>query len=98
MNDSVAAVLTAILDKYGEDISRDPHRVEALLRDLAGQHKREIAVLAAASRAGVPDALLGATSAEEADLLAHRLAAQLEGDLGLASGPAAWAVTTWAAA
>ena len=46
MNDAVGLELRNIIDRYGPEVCEDPRRVEALLRDLSGEHRREIFVLA----------------------------------------------------
>ena len=98
MNDAVATQLRQIVARYGLEVCEDPRRVEALLRDLSGEHRREIAVLAGAAREGVPAELLAAKDTAPAPVLAERLARMLQDNLGLADEAAQWAVATWASA
>ena len=58
MNDAIGAQLRLVVATYGLGICDDARRVEALLRDLSGEHRREIFVLAGAVREGVPAELL----------------------------------------
>jgi len=48
--------------RFGQALSEDPCRCEALLRDLCGQHKREITVLIRALKQRVATDLLGASA------------------------------------
>ena len=98
VNDAVATQLRQIVARYGLEVCEDPRRVEALLRDLSGEHRREIAVLAGAAREGVPAELLAAKDTAPAPVLAERLARMLQDNLGLADEAAQWAVATWASA
>ena len=72
--------------------------MEALLRDLAGGHRREIAVLVGAVREGVPSELLAAKNSALPAVLGDRLVRMLQDNLGLADEVARWAVSTWASA
>jgi len=68
------------------------------LRDLSGEHRREISVLSAAAREGVPTELLALASRVPAMILSERLARTLEDNLGMGEAAARWAVTAWASA
>jgi Right handed beta helix region len=98
MNEAVAAVLGRIVASYGAEVSEDPRRVEALLRDLSGEHRREISVLSGAAREGIPAELLSQAGTVPPAILAERLARTLENNLGMADAAARWAIATWAAA
>ena len=50
--------LGEIIARYGHDLSDDPRRTEALLRDHCGAYKREIFVLVSALREQVAADLL----------------------------------------
>lgn len=98
MNDAVCAQLRHIVVTYGVEICGDPRRVESLLRDLSGEHRREIAVLVGAAREGVPSELLTSRSQALPAVLGDRLARMLEDNLGMAGEAARWAVSAWASA
>src|ERR1700722_13721786 len=61
VNEAAGIQLHRIIATYGPGICDDPRRVEALLRDLSGEHRRETFVLAAAAREGIPAELLAST-------------------------------------
>ena len=98
MTTEVADVLRDIIRAHGRPLADDPRRVEAMLRDLAGEHRREISVLVGAAREGVPAELMSSRGAVPAAVLEERLARTLQDNLGLSEDAARWAVTTWAAA
>jgi hypothetical protein len=99
MNNVVIAQLRQIIVRYGVEVCEDPRRVEGLLRDLAGQYRREIAVLSGAAREGVPAELLASRNGTPPlAVLGQRLAQMLQDNLGMADEAARWAVSAWAAA
>ena len=98
MNDAVITQLRRIVATYGVEVCEDPRRVEGLLRDLSGQHRREIAVLVAAVREGVPTELLAFAKSALPSLRAEQLAMLLRDNAGLAADAAQWAIRTWALA
>jgi hypothetical protein len=98
MEDVVGVELRRIVLRYGPAIGEDARRVEALLRDLSGAHRREIAVLSGAAREGIPAELTSSRGAVPEAVLEERLARVLQDNLGLSEDAARWAVTTWAAA
>src|SRR5205085_505116 len=51
MNDAIRPVLRDLVQREGAAVYEDPRRCEALLRDLAGEHRSEIFVLVTAVRA-----------------------------------------------
>jgi hypothetical protein len=53
VNETAAVALSGIVSSYGTEICADSRRVEALLRDLSGYHRREISVLSGAAREGI---------------------------------------------
>ncbi|MCP3975741.1 MAG: toll/interleukin-1 receptor domain-containing protein [bacterium] len=87
-------MLRQIIDRYGTDVVDDPRRVQALLRDMAGEHRAEVAVLVAAAEEGVGANLLQSSQglAPEA---AQRLARRLEESRSLTEDAASWAVAAW---
>ncbi len=98
MNDAVIGHLRQIIVKYGVEVCQDPRRVEALLRDLSGQYRREIAVLSGAAREGVPAELLTSRDGTPPAVLGQRLVRLLQDNLAMADDAARWAVSAWAAA
>ena len=98
MEDAVGVELRRIVLRYGPGICEDARRVEALLRDLSGEHRREIFVLAGAVREGVPTELMSSHGTVPATVVAERLVRTLQDNLGLGEDAARWAVETWASA
>ena len=98
MDDAVGLELRKIIGRYGSDVSEDPRRVDALLRDLSGEHRREIFVLVGAARERVPAKLLASGVTVPGPVLNQRLSQMLQDNLGLSKEVARWAVATWASA
>jgi hypothetical protein len=98
MDDSVVAKLRYIVGTYGLDVCNNPRQVEGLLRDLSGEHRREISVLTGATREGVPAELLAARESIAYAVLVERLTRLLQDNLALTDEAARWAVETWALA
>src|SRR5829696_9166172 len=90
--------LKRLLKQYGQELIDDPRRTEALLRDLCGQHTREIFVLVNAQKQRVPSELLSAPTWMPRQATYSRLARQLQTKLALTEDAANWAVAAWAAA
>jgi hypothetical protein len=98
MDDAILTKLRDIAATYGPGVFEDSRRVEALLRDLSGDRRREIAVLVAAMREGVPAELLAFSAMALPSVTRERLVRILKDYQGLAEEAAAWAVNTWASA
>jgi formylglycine-generating enzyme required for sulfatase activity len=98
MNDIVRDTLKKLVAQYGVDLCANRQRLEGLLRDYCGDHRREIAVLAAAVREGVAEELRKVSGAQVDGLLFHRLVRRLDENAGIAEAYAQWAVESWAAA
>ena len=98
MDDAVGVELRRIVLRYGPGVGEDARRVEALLRDLSGEHRREIFVLAGAAREGIPAELMSSQGTFPATVIAERLTRTLQDNLGLGEDAARWAVATWASA
>ncbi|HVB46091.1 MAG TPA: hypothetical protein VNF47_25755 [Streptosporangiaceae bacterium] len=98
MNNAVVAQLRHIVVTYGVEVCEDARRVEGLLRDLAGEHRREIAVLVGAVREGLPSELLVSRDGVPPAVLEERLVRVLEDNLGMAADAARWSVAAWAVA
>ena len=98
MSEGVQGVLGELLARFGPGLAEDPRRLEALLRDLAGQDRQGIFLLVSAARERVPERLTGSGGSLPAPLLISALARDLQQSLGLADSAARWAVQSWAVA
>lgn len=98
MNDAPRQTLRALVARHGPGLCSDARRCEALLRDHAGAHRREVNTLVSALKERVPLDLLAAQSAMPRSLLVARLAKRLEDQLALTPEAARWAVDSWALA
>jgi hypothetical protein len=93
----VPAALHRLVERYGSELGDDPRRVGALLRDLVGEHRAEIAAVVTAAEEGVPEALETA-SATMVESTVQRLVQNLTRNRALTPGAAEEAVRAWAAA
>jgi hypothetical protein len=98
MNDLPRQTLSRIILKHGRGICETPRRVEALLRDLSGAHRREINIIVGALEERVAADLLAAGRTVPRDVLLARLAARLRDNLAYTHEAARWGVETWALA
>jgi uncharacterized protein YraI len=98
MYDLPRRTLCKLIIKYGPALHTDPRRTEALLRDLCGEHVREIFVLVNAQKQRVPADLLAAQAWMPQQVLQAQLVRRLEENLALTPEAAAWAVAVWAEA
>lgn len=94
---TVASALASLVERFGPELGEDPRRVGALLRDLAGEHRAEIAAVVAAAEEGVPEDLRTASPHMYAATL-QRLVDNLTQNRALAPAAAEQAVSTWAEA
>jgi hypothetical protein len=95
MEDIPRQKLIQIVSQNGHDIYRDSKRLEALLKDLCGEYKREVNLLIGALRERVPDDLLASSEGMPIDVVSARLAQRLHENLGFAEEFARWAVDAW---
>jgi len=98
MQDVPRQKLIEIVTRFGPQLCDDPKRCEGLLRDYCGSHKREITILVAAIREGVPVELRGSQGAIPHDVLLERCAQRLRNNVGVVPHLARWSVETWALA
>ncbi len=98
MNDAPRQALKQILDRFGRDVCDDARRCEALLRDFAGEHRREIFVLISALEHGVAEDLRLLTGQLPFSVVLPRLTAELHETTALSEDAARWAVKAWAEA
>lgn len=98
MNSSPRQTLARIIAKHGRGICDSPKRIEALLRDLSSQHRREINIIVGALDERVAADLIGAGKSVPRDVLLARLSARLRDNLAYTPEAARWGVETWAVA
>jgi TPR repeat protein len=96
MQDLPRQKLRELIAEHGLSLCDDPRRVEAMLKDLCGQHKREIFVLVSAMKERVVEDLRNSQATVPTSILLPRLAKRLHDNLGLTEDIASWAVETWA--
>jgi hypothetical protein len=98
MNDLVRHKLREIVAEYGQSTCDDPRRCEALLKDLCGENKKEIAALIGALKEGVPGNMLKAREGVPTDVVLAQVTERLLQALPLTEDAARWAVGSWALA
>jgi formylglycine-generating enzyme required for sulfatase activity len=98
MKDIVRLKLIEIVTRYGAIVVEDPRRVEGLLRDFCGDHKREIHGLMDAMRERVPLDLCAAGRGTPSVVLLPALTRRLLNNRPMAEEMARWAVESWAIA
>ena len=98
MEQIVRSKLAELVGRFGLDLCNDPKRCEALLRDVCGEHKREITALVTAAREGVGAELRQSSAGVPKELIIARLTKRLNENFGLAEDLARWAVESWAVA
>jgi hypothetical protein len=99
MNDLPRHTLARIIAEHGREICAAPKRVEALLRDLCGAHRREINIIVGALEEHVAADLISAAAGGKSaprEVLLARQAARLRDNLAYTPEAALWAVETWA--
>jgi hypothetical protein len=96
MNDLPRHTLAQIIAEHGRAICAAPKRVEALLRDLCGAHRREINILIGALEERVATDLMAAGNSVPQEVLLARLAARLRDNLAYTPEAARWGVDSWA--
>jgi formylglycine-generating enzyme required for sulfatase activity len=98
MKDIVRLKLVEIVTRYGQGIIEDPRRMEGLLNDFCGDHKREIHGLMDAMRERVPLDLSVAGRGTPPVVLLPTLTRRLLDNRPMAEEMARWAVESWAIA
>jgi hypothetical protein len=96
MNDLPRHTLARIITEHGRAICDAPNRVEGLLRDLCGAHRREINIIIGALEERVAVDLISAGNSVPREVLLARLAARLRDNLAYTAEAARWGVETWA--
>lgn len=98
MNDLPRQTLSRIIAEHGRGICDAPKRVEALLKDLCGAHRREINIIVGALEERVVADLIAAGNSVPREVLLARLAARLRDNLAYTPEASRWGVDTWAVA
>jgi formylglycine-generating enzyme required for sulfatase activity len=97
MNDEMLTQVRSMIERFGPEVVLDVRRCEGLLRDLCAHFPRELNVLLAGLRAGIPQEL-HRTPVDGRGVAAARLARKLEDDYAMAADAASWAVNAWVSA
>lgn len=98
MNDQPVNKLKQLIQQYGEELTADPRRTEALLNDYCPAYRTEVFVLVNAQRQQVPADLLATPKWMPSDAAAARLSVRLQDRLALSADAADWAVHSWSVA
>lgn len=96
MNPLPRHTLKKIVSQRGRDICASPSRLEALLRDLCGDYRREINVLIGALENRVAADLMDASRSLPREVLLTQLARRLQDNLAYTQEASRWAVESWA--
>lgn len=88
MNDQSRHTLSRIIAQHDRGICDAPKRIEVLLRDLCGAHRREINIITGALEKRVATDLIAAGNSVPRDALLARLAVRLRDDLAYTPGAA----------
>jgi len=95
MNDCVIETLKELIKTYGTDLCTNGSRLEGLLRDYAGEYRREVNVLVAPVREGIVEKLLPAMGAHIDPLWFDNLVQRLHEDAGIDKTFAEWGISGW---
>ncbi len=95
MDDTPRQKLHYLIKKYGIELCDDANKLEAMLRDLCPQNKREINLIIGAQKEKVADNLIKSTANTPKEILIARFTQRLYDNLGTAEHFAKWAVETW---
>ncbi len=93
---SLTRSLTELIDRYGDQVWRDPKRCRGLLLDVCPQSQREIKVLVEVVEQKVPAELRAARGGVLDELLLGRLVRQVAAQAWMPEDAIRWAVETWA--
>lgn len=99
MNEQTRQKLRELVARHGQAVVGDARRCEGLLKDYAGEYRREVSVLVSALEEQVPQDMLAApAAATPREVLLARMARRLSDNRALSGQAAAWAVNSWALA
>ncbi len=99
MSPEPVEALCQLSETYGRALCREPQRMEAMLRDLCPEHKREVFLLVSALKEQiVPDLMsvqVGAVGGVPEEVIVSRSRRKLADNLGFTEESSAWAVDSW---
>lgn len=98
MNSEARETLNRIIEQRGQGICAYPKLVESLLRDLCGEHRREINILVGALEERIAADLIHANKGVPREVLLAQLTQRLQDNLAYTREAARWAVDSWAVA
>ncbi|HYO64389.1 MAG TPA: right-handed parallel beta-helix repeat-containing protein [Pyrinomonadaceae bacterium] len=98
MNELPRQKLREVVARHGREVARDARRVEGLLRDHSGGHRREVSALVAALEEHVPADMLDAPADTPREVVLARMARRLADNRALSESAARWSVNSWALA
>ncbi len=87
--------LCRLSETYGRALCREPQKVEAMLRDLCPEHKREIFLLVSALKEQIVPDLISSYEGAPQELIFSRSCQKLYDNLGFNEESALWAVESW---
>ncbi|MCP9493862.1 MAG: hypothetical protein MSG64_05320 [Pyrinomonadaceae bacterium MAG19_C2-C3] len=94
---AVRETLRRVIEKHGQGLYESPKRLESLLRDLCGAHRREINIIIGALEERVAaDLITKHRGAVPRDVLLAQLTQRLRDHLAYTPDAALWGVETWA--
>jgi len=96
MNEQVRAVLAQLVQQFGTELCTNGQKLEGLLRDFCGNHRREIHVLLVAARLRVAEEVARHAGGRMEELAWQRQVSRLYDETGMAEEFATWAVRAWA--
>ncbi len=88
--------LQYIIKKYGIEVCEEPNKLEAMLRDLCPEYKREINLLIGAQKEKIAADLITSSPTTPKEILFPRFTQRMSDNLGTAEEFAKWAVESWA--
>jgi F-box protein 11 len=98
MNEQPRQKLRELVARHGQTVVGDARRCEGLLKDYAGEYRREVSVLVSALEEQVPQDMLGAPADTPREVLLARMTRRLSDNRALSEPAAAWSVNSWALA
>jgi len=98
MNREVRDRLVEIIADNGNQILKDPRRLEGLLRDYCGEYRKEIAALVGAMREGIIEELQRSSGGTHVNVTIMRLSKRLEDNQALSEEASIWSIESIAIA
>src|SRR5579872_1050558 len=94
-DEELRRTLGRLVEQHGRAICREPQRLEAMLRDLCPNQRREIFLLVAAVREQIVTEMLHSVDALPDEIVVARGSRKLCETLGLSESSARWAIESW---